>query len=253
MKLLGSGAWIVLALMAPIASAGVVYDAQNDYMAGWTGGNNPNGAWKYGWSTSPGNNLTLYTVHDQISGLPSFDEWKDPSNNDLGTPIVYSNQSGSSFSGGGAANLDGVPAGALIIHGGGSAAFCGSDGACFSEVIWTAPSTGNYDLATTFSGHQVGMTGLVEVLKLTGGTPSVLFSNSSLTDNTSQSFDQTISVLSGDQIIFAARTANGTLNPDTTQLQATLQVSTAAPEPSTLALFGTAMLSLAGLGRRRRR
>ena len=250
MKLRGGCLLILWALAAPSAAGSILYDAESDYIAGWIAGTNPNGVWTYGWSTSPGNNVTLYTTHDQLSGFPSFDEWKDPSNNINATPLVYSNQSGSSFSGGGAANLDSVPAGALIIHGGGTAASCGSDGGCFSEVIWTAPSTDDYSLVTTFAGHQLGMTGLVEVLKVTGGAPSVLFSNSALTDGTSVPFDQIISVLAGDQIIFAARTSDGSLNPDTTQLQATL---TAVPEPSSLVLLGGAMLALAGLRRIRSR
>jgi hypothetical protein len=249
MRRLGTILVMVWALTGSIASAGILFDAEGDYLAGWTGAQNPNGVWTYGWSTSPGNNFTLYTVPGQIAGFTNFDEWTDPTNLILNTPVVYSNQSGSSYTGG--AGLDNLPAGALVLHGGGTAASCGSDGACFSEVIWTAPGAGAYSLDTTFTGRQTGMSGLVEVVKVTGATPSLLFSNT-VTDTVSVSFNQTISLLAGDQIIFAARSSSGTLAPDTSQLQAVLQ-DVPVPEPSSFMLLAGALAGFAALKLRRAR
>jgi hypothetical protein len=63
-------------------------------------------------------------------------ETNGPSNLAGNTPVIYLN-TGPALSGIG--TLDNLPAGALVLHGGGTAASCGTALACFSEVVWTAP------------------------------------------------------------------------------------------------------------------
>ena len=233
------GVWSLVGMIFAAAAAlqaGTVYDAAGDYLAGWSAGNNPNGVWSYGWSTTPGSGLTSYTVHAADIGLADFDAWHDPSNFVKNTPVVYLNN-GPVYND---SNIHNLPAEALALHGGGEAAYCGTDGDCFSEVVWTAPSTGFVDLSAIFTGRQYSISGLVEIVDTSGGHSTMLLSGS-IADQTSMSLDQLISVLAGDTLTFAARSNLGLVG-DTTQLDATLTYASGVPEPSTFALL------LAGLG-----
>lgn len=232
----------VLSLLTVATSASVqaatIYDAAGDYLAGWTVGNNPNGVWAYGWSTTAGMSPTLYTANGtDIAGFPQLDSWSDPANRVNNVPDVYLN-TGPALT---ANTVDSLPSGALVLHGGGNGSF--------SEVIWTAPTTGFFNLATTFTGRQFGVNGFVEILDISGGVQSTLLSGS-IADQTSQSLTEQISVNAGDKLVFAAR-ANAGSNGDTTQLVATLtSAPQSTPEPST---FGLLLLGLGWLGYRRRR
>lgn len=233
---------LALAAVSPI-KAGVVHDATADYLAGWTSASNPNGAWSYGWSITPGSDFTKYTTTAVLVG--QLDMWYDPSNFTLNTPGVYLNV-GSTLTG----QIDNFPGGALAIHGGGIDTACGG-GTCFSEIVWTAPAPGLVDLAATFTGRETSMPqGLVEIIKLIGSTPTTLLS-ADVTDGTSQSLNQLgIAVQSGDQILFASRTQDGTLRENFTQIDATLTENPpSVPEPTALGLTG---LGLAFLLARRR-
>jgi len=238
---------VILFLAVLLLSATTLYatswDAAGDYLAGWQAGQNPNGAWSYGWSTTPGSGLTLYTVNaNNVGGYPQFDSWNDPNNFIYYTPVIYLNTGGEVNDN----QLHHLPAGALVIHGGGTAASCGVDGACFSETIWTAPTSGLFDLSATFTGRQYTMNGLVEIILTSNGNSTTLLSGTVL-DQTSQSLAQEISLSAGDTLTFAAKSNVG-LAADTTQLDAMI---TAVPEPSTLALLGSG--SLAGIGVLRRK
>jgi hypothetical protein len=245
-RLLWEAVLVSLFAMATVMSlqADVVYDATSDYPAGWTTGSNPNGVWTYGWSTTPGGDLTKYTAngHDVV-GFPLFDSWSDPANRINNVPDVYLN-TGPAVNGPG--GLNNLPAGALVIHGGGTAASCGTLGACFSEVVFTAPTTGLFDLSSSFTGRQFGITGLVDIVETSGVTQTILLSGS-IADQTSQSLTEVLSLHSGDTITFAARASTtGILTGDTTQLVAALTTATTVvPEPSS---FGLLLMGLALLG-----
>lgn len=227
---------MILAAAASLQAA-TVYDAAGDYLAGWGAGSNPNGVWSYGWSTTPGSGLlNLYSVAGTDVGYALFDSWHDPNNYISNTPVVYLNN-GPTVSD---SELHNLPAGALALHGGGTAGSCVVAGDCFSEVVWTAPSTGFVDLAAIFTGRQYRIEGLVEVVDTSGGHSTILLSGL-IYDQTSLSLDQLISVQAGDTLTFAAKSNLG-LAGDTTQLDATLTYASGVPEPSTFALL------LAGLG-----
>lgn len=132
------------------------FDPVADYDAGWLSGSNPNGVWSYGWSSTLASALTLYS-HNYLTtqDCPSstYRAWNDPSNNRGFTPAVIKNI-GLSCSN---TNVD-VPAGALTQH------FGGWSGAAYSHILFTAPFTGTYDVAITFTGRQNGLNSDVNVL-----------------------------------------------------------------------------------------
>ena len=215
-----------------------------NYLAGWQAGTNPNGTWSYGWSTAPGSGLTLYTLNaNNVGGYPQFDSWNDPNNFILYTPVIYLNTGGEVND----SELHNLPAGALVLHGGGTGASCGTPGACFSELVWTAPYTGLFDLSATFTGRQYTINGLVEIVEVSNGVSTTLLSGT-IFDQTSQSLVEEIALNAGDTLTFAARSNVG-LVADTTQIAVTL--SPAVPEPSTLAMLGSGLLVGIGMLRRK--
>lgn len=131
-----------------------------------------------------GGALTRYSAHGTVPGFSLFDSWNDPTNLAGNTPTVYLNTGGAVSGVGG---LDSLPAGALVLHGGGTAASCGTALACFSEVVWTAPISGVYNLAATFTGRQLNINGLVEIIQNTAGIQSTLLSGLSPTRRRSRS------------------------------------------------------------------
>ncbi len=227
-------------VLCAICLNAATYDAAGDYLAGWNAGNNPNVPWSYGWSTTPGiGPLNLYYERIGPPGqVPQFDQWDAYPSNSIGyTPLDYLNNGPEFIS----SDLD-LPAGALILHGGGTSSACGTEGACFSEVVWAAPTTGFFDLSATFTGVQRdNMRGLVEIIEVNGGTPTTLLFGNNLSFGGSYSLSTAISVTAGDTVVFAARTWDGSLAADSTQLAATL-TSSSTPEPATFGLL------LAGLG-----
>jgi hypothetical protein len=208
---------LIFLAVSGFSQSATTYDAAGNFLAGWTAGSNPNGVWTYGWSVIAGGALTRYTAHGNIPGYAQFDAWTDPTNLVENTPVVYLN-TGAAVSG---ISSGPLPSGALILHGGGTAASCGTALGCVSEVVWTAPGAGIYNLAATFTGRQTTMHGLVEIIQESGGVQTTLLSGP-VTDQTSQSVTRQISVNTGDTITFAAA-YNGTMTGgDTTQLAATL-------------------------------
>jgi len=170
------------------ASAGTIYNAATDFDAGWNSGNNPNGVWSYGWSSTLTSSLNLYARNRLLPTYPDFKAWDDPNNNVQFTPLVYKND-GSAYNDG---NIN-IPAGALILHGG------GSSGTDFSHVVWTAPSSGDYSLSATFTLQQVIAQANVYVLD--NGVTKASASISG--DGDSFSYSTVLGLAAGDKIDFA--------------------------------------------------
>ena len=135
------------AFTANSASA-VVYDAAADFDTAYTAGNNPNGTWTYGWSSTLSSALTVYQNHSTYDGLPSaFEFWYDPTewfndpDNPSQTPFAAKN-TGPAY----ADTMLDIPAGALILHGGGASHHD------YSHVLWTAPNDGTYSIECHLHG-----------------------------------------------------------------------------------------------------
>jgi hypothetical protein len=143
------------------------FDPVADYDAGWLSGSNPNGVWRYGWSTSLLSTLTLYsqnytTMQDCSESV--YRAWNEPSNNLGWTPAVIKNSGPSPCANG---NVD-VPVGVLTQH------FGGLSGGDYSHVVFTAPFDGTFTVAMTFTGRQNGVDSDVNVV--VNGTPVLMAS-----------------------------------------------------------------------------
>ncbi len=112
-------------------------------------------------------------------------------------------------------------------------------------VRWTAPASGTFTIAATFSGLSArGDSADVHILY--DGTS--LFNSTVIGSPAPASFSGLQSVLAGDTIDFVVGSSDGNPNEDTTGLSATI-----VPEPGTLGLVGMGfgcLLSLCFLKRK---
>ena len=224
------------------------YDAAANYNTNLATGTNPNGVWTYGWSTSPAATLHLYTNHHVIVLGPTANAWDDPTHNTSFVPVVYEN-TGANYPDDG--NVS-IPSGALILHGGGPNGSGGFEND-FSHVLFTAPTAGNYALASSFQVRQhISIPAAVQVLQNGVSVFSANLPNFLDTASYSHSF----LLNPGDTVDFAV----GFSSPPTgatgnsVQLSSTLTrtLASSTPEPGSLALLLGAG-TVGGLLMRRRR
>ena len=230
---------------AQSASANTIYDAAADFDAAYTAGNNPDGPWTYGWSSTLTSALTVYPHHSNYpSSFPiTFEFWDDPNNWFSNTPFVAKNI-GAEFSN----SLIDIPAGALILHGG------GIDHNDYTHVLWTAPVTATYSIAADFIGRQLaGLEGpgmKADVYVLYHG--SILAQANILGYGQSSSYSSTLHFTAGDTIDFAVGMMNESVpHAGATELEATF---TRLPEPGDWVLLaaGSLPIMVATYFRRRR-
>jgi hypothetical protein len=215
-------------------AASITYDAAADFEAGWTAKTNPNGVWSYGYSSGFGAPLTLYTqtVQNGING-PNAQYWLSPSVNIGDSPSAEFNN-GPAFDDG---NVNFLANQFILVAG---------IGGQYSDLVFTAPTSGMYSIASSFRGNQHGIGTVVGVL----GNGTVLFSSSVTSVGQLVPFTSVLSLNAGDTVVFSVGPGGGLQN---TGLAATITVGTpTVPEPSTLVLVG-AGTALLGFYKRRRR
>jgi subtilisin-like proprotein convertase family protein len=167
--------------------AGAAYDPQADFSTN----SNPNGVWKYAWSTGLTGALTLYPRASQPAVNNGMEVgWDDPTNSDSFTPSVAVN-TGGDFSGG-PGNVT-FKAGALILHP------CGSNGTAYSHVIWTAPRSGQFALNSLFYAQQDAINVDVHVLV----NRVSLFDSTITANGVSRGFATNFTLSAGDTVDFA--------------------------------------------------
>jgi hypothetical protein len=216
----------------------IVYNAVTDFSISK---GNANGVWTYGYGT-PGSTFTPDTVSGAaFSGFSGFAYW-GPANN--GLPLVGLNSNSTPTSG----FTPFPPSSDLWMH-------PGDDDSLAAILRFTAPTSGNYNLAGLFervdqdNGQGNGV--FVSIYKNNTVLQSPTFISNSEYGN-SVSFDSTVFLTAGDSLNFdLAR--NGQYNFDSTglQLEITAASVSPAPEPSSLALFGTGTFGIAIAVRRR--
>jgi len=236
-RLLGAALGVATLFSLGSANAAVVYDAAADFSIA----SNANGTWSYG-EGSGATISSLFTKNSgnspvqPIPGVPSSVQYWQSSAPQSLVPIV-----GENF-GNAATTCCGtvlIPTGVLWVHPGAS-----------TDVIvqWTAPTTGTYDIASSFALLDNNPTGiLAEIFKNGGSLFSQVISSPAANLGTQaygpavKFVQDNVSLQAGDTLSFVVNN-NGLFYDDSTALTATI---TAVPEPSTWAMM---VLGFAGLG-----
>lgn len=213
------------------------YDAAADFSPT----SNPNGVWSYGWSATLGGALQLYTQSgpDNADSPPAhlLDTWNAGTGGFFAVPAVYHNNSGGvvSFNGG------------TITFQPGELGFHPGPNNEYSIVRFTAPTSGSYSLASSYSPLDLSTTTDVHVLH-----NGVSIFDGLVNPGSPTSFGTTFNLIAGDQVDFAVGVGvNGFYSSDTTGLSATLESLSAVPEPTSASLLAAA--AAMGYSWRRRR
>jgi hypothetical protein len=229
---------VVLAFLpSGYAAQATIYDVAADFSAT----NNPNGVWRYGWSSTLTSDLNLYP--DPGKFYDDIDFWVDFGHTDGSPPNVAHN--GTGITNDTHNTITWLP-GQFSLHPGNIGEY--------SHACWTAPYAGTFDIASTFTGIDKGTYGNppgywgtttdVHVLHKSGDNSISLFDGAVNGFGNTSSFSTTVSAGMGDIIDFAVGYgSNQNYTCDTTALSATI-----VPEPATICLLG-----LGGLLLRRKR
>jgi hypothetical protein len=218
----------LLGLVAVIAlpRTALAYDASADFSTSI----NPNGVWSYGWSTTLGSAFNLDTSNTTAAyGLSGLAGWFSNQSAE-GVPSILRNTTANPLAIG---TFTQYQPGQLALN---------MNGSEYSVLRWTAPSSGQFNIAATFSAvSTIGATSDVHIQ--TNGIS--IFDSAVNGFPAPTSFAGTVSLVSGDHIDFAVGFgSNGNDHEDTTALAATI---VAVPEPGTLALVSTALGALFSL------
>ena len=184
---------------------------------------NPHGVWSYGWASTLGSAFALETSNTTAAyGQSGLQGWLGTEVD--GVPSVLRNSTAHSIFIGGHTTFQ---PGQLGLNPGTNDEY--------SVVRWTAPSSGQFTIAATFSGlSTVGAT--VDVHVLLDG--SSIFNSTVTGTPDPKSYSGVTNLVQGDTVDFAVGWgSNGNQHDDTTVLSATI-----VPEPNTIRLVS------AGLG-----
>lgn len=216
------------ALSAHAASAGGDFSATT----------NPNGPWRYGWTTTLGGSFTIFTQTYADSGIGYWYGPLPSIPNFPGFPLVGYNPGPSDVELHGAT----VPAGEMTLHPGPTGEF--------AVVRYAAPASETITLAAAFSRQDHDYPTTTDVHVLLNGNP--IFDGTIDTVNGAASFSSVLRLSPGDLLEFAVGFgANGNYFGDTTGLVATLDATPAVPEPATVALLVAGLCTVAGRSARR--
>ena len=204
---------IVVVLMSQAASAqtsqwkNADYDAVRDFSIQ----SNPGGVWSYGWTSSLGSPLNLYTVTDTTS-VPGMSAWLASGTYWANPPYVAHNDTGKEVC---PPKLNWCfPPAYLHLHPGQKGQL--------SVVRWTAPSSGKFLIEGAFEGLDRGGPTTTDVHVLVNSTKSRL-SGPIANYRWPLTFQVTATVLIGDTIDFAVGFGkDGNWNGDSTGVRFTV-------------------------------
>lgn len=220
---------------AGFASADVVYNPATDFEAGFTTQTNPNGVWSYGYSSTAIGAVTLFTQTLPTGAIngPNTQLWVSPVVNIGDSPAMEFND-GPAFNNG---NVNFLANELVLVAG---------LGGQYSDLVFTAPTTGTYSISGDFRGDQAGIGTTANVA--VNGAP--FFLSPIVAEGQTATFSDAVLLHAGDTVEFSVGPGGGTQN---TGLDATITYfSSSAPLPSPISaglvlLFG---VGVAGVLRR---
>ena len=213
---------IFLACTIANTASAITYDAVADFSTT----DNPNGVWRYGYSTLGPGQYEFKLLDDHIAG---FDwNWFDTSYVSLYAPTIWKNYSSTT-------SYDGVTPGQLSLHPGPNN---------YSPTIlrFIAPTTGSYEINAQFFA---GDSGSMNAAILLNGSQLQYWSS---TDGLTV-FKQNMAITAGSTLDFAVGN-NGSFLFGNTPLAVT--ITTAVPEPESYAMLLAGLGILGGIARIRR-
>lgn len=222
-------AFVFLLAMATSVGWADSWDAASSFEQGFVSKSNPNGVWSYGWSSGFTNPSMLYdqTAQGIEDNNPNGQFWLSSTHNIGSSPAAEYND-GPAFNDN---NVDFLANEFILVAG---------IGGEYSDLVFTAPATGTYSLASSFRGAQFGI-GVVVGVVVDG---NVVFNSTVTSVNQIVPFNTDLNLSAGDTVVLSVGPGGGLQN---TGVAATF---TSVPEPSSLLLIGTA--GLGGLLRLRR-
>ncbi|TWC07571.1 hypothetical protein FBZ93_101865, partial [Bradyrhizobium macuxiense] len=197
------------------APGSTVYDVASDFEQGFTSHSNPNGVWSYGYSSGFTGPVTLYdqTAQPGVDG-PNAQYWLSSSVNIGESPAAKFNDGPTRDDG----NVNFLPDQFLLVSG---------IGGQYSDLVFTAPATGEYSLATTFRGDQYGIGTVVGVIE----NGNVIFSSRVSYEGQLVPFNETLSLSAGDELVFSVGPGGGLQNTGLS-----VSVTELAPAPTDTAV-----------------
>lgn len=181
-----------------------------DLVADFSTNSNPNGVWSYGYATTLGGSLILYT-NNSYSTASIIGWWQDIS---LGAPgLFYNTTDHATTAGDGTPNLAPHQA---CFHPGPNNEYC--------IYRFTAPAAGNYQLQAAFVGADIVGTS-TDVLVLVNDSPIFNGLVNGFGPGTGPGFNTNLVLLANDRIDFEVGYGGNNFFYDSTGIQATLTSS----------------------------
>lgn len=172
------------------------YDPATSFEKGWTSHTNPNRVWSYGYSSGPADPVTLYdkTVQNGING-PNAQYWLSSVVHRGASPAAEYNN-GPAYNDG---NVD-FPANHFVLVAG--------LGGQYSDLIFTAPASGEYSIAGEFRGSQYGIGTLVGIV----ADGKTVFRSSINAVGQLAPFNMALALQAGRAVVFSVGPGNGRQN-----------------------------------------
>jgi hypothetical protein len=218
---LAAGLMLALSIGTSGQARAATYDPAAAFAAGYATASNPDGVWSYGYSSTVTGPVTLYNTQVQGVDSPNEQMWVSSASNCCGASPSVGFNNGPAFDNGNVA----AAANQMILV---ASVFQGLT----TDLVFTAPTSGQYSLTSSFIGDQRLIGVNVAVLE----NNLLLFSSSVNSFNQIVPFNTSLTLNAGDTIEFAVTTGSGLQNTG-------LDVSiSATPLPSTWGMMLTGLL-----------
>lgn len=172
------------------------YDPATSFEKGWTGRSNPNGVWSYGYSTGFTSPVTLYdkTAQNGVNG-PNAQYWLSLASHVDVSPAAEYNR-GPAYDDGNVGFL----ADELVLVAG--------TGGQYSDLIFTAPASGEYSIVGNFRGAQYGVGTNVGIV----ANGAVVFSSAVTSFGQLVPFNLALNLAAGNRVVFSVGPGKGFQN-----------------------------------------